>query len=125
LEAATSGKQIWVARGTYKPTTGTDRSVSFQMKSGVKVYGGFAGTETSVSQRSNFKKGEANETILSGDIGTAGDITDNCYHVIFNSEISNTALLDGFTITAGQRIIFCNDVTHRKVRGVYNYNLHW
>jgi hypothetical protein len=122
LEAATSGKQIWVARGTYKPTTGTDRSVSFQMKSGVKVYGGFAGTETSVSQRSNFKKGEANETILSGDIGTAGDSTDNCYHVIFNSEISNTALLDGFTITAGQADNYSvDDVTHGGGGGVYNY----
>ena len=102
LAAATSGKQIWVAKGTYKPTTGTDRTVSFQMKNGVKIYGGFAGTETSIGQRANYGSGEANETILSGDIGTAEVSTDNSYHVISNSGIDSTALLDGFTITGGQ-----------------------
>ncbi len=33
LAAAVSGDEIWVAVGTYKPTPGTDRAVSFQMKS--------------------------------------------------------------------------------------------
>src|SRR5205085_6441581 len=43
--------QVWVAGGTYKPTSTTDRTVSFAMKAGVAIYGGFAGTETALSQR--------------------------------------------------------------------------
>ncbi len=62
--AAVSGDQIWVAVGTYKPTTDTDRTVSFELKSGVEIYGGFAGSETQLSER-NWT---ANVTILSGDL---------------------------------------------------------
>jgi len=123
LAAATSGKQIWVAKGTYKPTTGTDRTVSFQMKNGVKIYGGFAGTETSIGQRANYGSGEANETILSGDIGTAEVSTDNSYHVIFNSGVDNTALLDGFTITGGYADNYSEqDATHAEGGGILNLN---
>ena len=57
--------EVWVAAGTYKPTTGTDRSISFKMKNGVAVYGGFAGNENDLSDRDIA----ANPTILSGDIG--------------------------------------------------------
>ncbi len=46
LAAASSGAEIWVAAGTYGPTAGTDRTVSFTLKIGVEIYGGFAGTET-------------------------------------------------------------------------------
>ncbi len=35
LAAATAGQQIWVAAGTYKPTAGTDRAISFKLKAGV------------------------------------------------------------------------------------------
>lgn len=92
--ASLYGAEVWVVKGTYKPTTGTDREVSFEVKSGVSLYGGFAGTETSRSQR-NYT---SNETILSGEIGTSGDSTDNSYHVIIGAD---NASLDGFTITAG------------------------
>lgn len=99
--------QIWVAAGTYKPTSGADRNISFVMKNGLAIYGGFSGngTETMLSQR-NWT---TNVTTLSGDIGTVGSATDNSYHVIFNnftsgSPLTNGAVLDGFTITGAMRM---------------------
>ena len=97
LAAAVSGKQIWVAAGTYKPTGGTDQNATFTLKSGVKIYGGFTGSETLLSERNP----SANPTILSGDIGTVDNIDDNSYHVVTGNNANSTALLDGFTITAG------------------------
>jgi hypothetical protein len=94
LSVAAGKDEIWVARGTYKPTTGTDRTISFVMRQGVAIYGGFAGTETSQDQRNWV----ANPTILSGDIGTQGDNSDNSYHVVIGA---NNATLDGFMITDG------------------------
>ena len=98
INTASSGDQIWVAAGTYKPTTDTDRDISFSMKNGVAIYGGFNGTETMLLQRNWV----TNVTILSGDIGTANNNTDNSYHVINNSGLNSTAILNGFTITKGQ-----------------------
>lgn len=92
-----SGDELWVKTGTYKPTPTTDRAVSFVLKSGVALYGGFAGTETSRDERD----WATNITILSGDIGTADENSDNSYHVVYGDSINNTAVLDGFTITGG------------------------
>jgi parallel beta-helix repeat protein len=89
--------EVWVAAGTYKPTTGIDRTVSFQMKNGVAIYGGFAGTESSLNER-NWT---TNVTVLSGDIGTPGDSSDNSYHVVYNSNVIDMATIDGFTIQGG------------------------
>jgi hypothetical protein len=41
LGEAANGDQVWVAQGTYKPTTGMDRTVSFLLNAGVSLYGGF------------------------------------------------------------------------------------
>lgn len=91
--------EIWVATGTYKPTTEeTDRSASFHLINGIAIYGGFAGTETQLKDRNSRQ----NPTILSGDIGTADDNSDNTYHVVIGSGTDATALLDGFMITGGQ-----------------------
>jgi hypothetical protein len=94
LAAAQSRDEIWVAAGTYKPTTGTDQSIYFRMIDGVAIYGGFAGTETARGQR-NWS---THATVLSGDIGTIGTASDNTYHVVVGA---NGAVLDGFTITGG------------------------
>ena len=97
LTGASSGDTIWAAADTYYPTTDTDRTISFNLKNGVSVYGGFAGTETQFSQRNPA----VNPTILSGDIGMANDASDNSYHVVDGSGTDSTAVLDGVTITAG------------------------
>ena len=97
ITAAGQYYEIWVAAGTYKPTAIADRNISFNMKNDVAIYGGFAGTETLLSDR-NWA---SNVTILSGDIGIPGDNTDNSYHVVSNSGLNNTAILDGFTIQGG------------------------
>ena len=99
LTAAASGDEIWVAAGVYKPTATADRTISFALKNGVGVYGGFAGTETMRSQRNP----NVNVTALSGDIGMGGVTTDNSYHVVTSdSTVTATGILDGFTVTAGQ-----------------------
>jgi predicted outer membrane repeat protein len=105
LTSATSGNEIWVGAGVYKP--GTTRTATFHLKNGVAVYGGFAGTETVRTQRNPT----THVTILSGDIDNndsqkpiitnlatvTGNAT-NSYHVVTGA---SGATLDGFTITAG------------------------
>ncbi|MPR36206.1 hypothetical protein [Salmonirosea aquatica] len=102
LDDAVSGDQIWVAQGTYKPTTSTtDRLASFIMKEGVKIYGGFTSGQTSLSQRNSNPA--TNGTVLSGDINNDNDKVGNSYHVIFNDQngLTAAAVLDGFTVTGG------------------------
>jgi len=99
LAIAGAGDEIWVAAATYKPTATADRTISFAMKNAVGVYGGFNGTETQRGQRDPV----ANVTILSGDIGTGGDASDNSYHVVLaDGTVTLSGVLDGFTITGGQ-----------------------
>ncbi|MEP7189877.1 MAG: fibronectin type III domain-containing protein, partial [Roseiflexaceae bacterium] len=92
-----SNVQIWVAAGTYKPSAGANRAASFRLVNGATLYGGFAGTESALEDRD----WRTNPTILSGDIGIAGDMADNSYHVVASANASAATLLDGFTITAG------------------------
>ena len=107
-----------MAEGTYRPDddnahhpNGTDlRTDSFKLIDGVCIYGGFTGNETSLDERA----GRFNKTILSGDLqgndnpGTPVEDmhddpsrADNCYHVVTGSGTDDTAVLDGFTIIAG------------------------
>ena len=96
LLAAIPGIEVWVAEGTYKP--GLTRGETFTLKNGVGAYGGFQGGELLRSGRDP----DAHQTILSGDIGTAGVATDNSYHVVSApSGANHTVVLDGFTVTAG------------------------
>ena len=43
IDDAMSADAVWVACGTYTPTTGTNRSISFAMRTGVAIYGSFSG----------------------------------------------------------------------------------
>jgi LPXTG-site transpeptidase (sortase) family protein len=106
--------EIWVAAGVYKPTYRTkssdSRSATFQLKSGVAIYGGFSGVETAREQRSPL----AHLTVLSGDIDnndsqtpvvtdpiTVTGTANNSYNVVYANGPIPGAVLDGFTITAG------------------------
>ena len=122
LNIASSGNKIWVAEGIYKPskesdgTTDESRKFTFKIIQGVEIYGGFAGTETLVSQRTDFGENGANKTILDGDINgndnfnvisggyqtPTGD--DNCYHVVYypsGGGFTSASILDGFIIQGG------------------------
>lgn len=113
LNVASSGDEIWVATGVYTP--GTILTDSFKLVPGVKMYGGFFGSETSLNERDWV----ANPTILSGDIDgddqntngvvmtTSHIVGDNSYHVVYadgtkSTSIISSTVLDGFSITAGK-----------------------
>jgi hypothetical protein len=106
--AAQFSDQIWVAAGTYKPDCGPgitpgDRTATFQLKNGVTVKGGYAG---SGEPDPNARNIEVSETILSGDLaGDDGpDFTNNAensHHVVTAKTTSPAVTLDGFTITGG------------------------
>ncbi|MCQ3939414.1 MAG: hypothetical protein DPW18_20575, partial [Chloroflexi bacterium] len=116
LNLATNGTEIWVANGVYYPDEGSlvinnDRSSSFDLRDGVKVYGGFAGTETVRSQRNIA----SNIAVLTGDIDKDDENTDgnfinesvdhifgsNAYHVVSIHDAGGGTILDGFVITGG------------------------
>jgi len=116
LVYAINGDQIYVAEGIYKPDQGGgqaagDRYATFQLKNGVAIKGGYAGFG---QPEPNARDIDAYETILSGDlngndidIANPEDLLDeptraeNNYHVVTGSGTYETAVLDGFTITAG------------------------
>jgi len=104
LTDAAPGDQIWVETGTYKPTNGADRMISFHLKSGVKIYGGFPVGGSDWAQRDPW----THITTLSGDIGTTGDNSDNSLHVVWGENIDAEGRLDGFYIRDGNANIVGN-----------------
>lgn len=116
--------EVWVAAGVYHPVvtanpasiTAAEAAMSFQVRPGQRVYGGFAGNEATREGRD-----PANHvTVLSGDIGlddsvNADGITwtvhdqvgTNSEHVVLllaaptAGPIGADTVLDGFSITAG------------------------
>jgi len=98
LASSFPGDAIWVAAGTYKPTTDSDRSISFQLGSGVKIYGGFPTGGGDWALRDPL----TNITALSGDINdTPSDTADDSLHVIYGNGLDSSTIVDGFTITSG------------------------
>ena len=97
LSTATLFEDIWVAKGTYLPSLPAGRSATFFLPIYINIYGGFNGTETDVSQLN----ATLNPTILSGDIGVAGNASDNCYHVVTINSTGWPTLYD-LTIANGQ-----------------------
>ena len=107
LATAGPGNQIWVAKGTYYPSRviyfNYPRSVAYQLKNSVPVLGSFHGNEDRATFNTDSRDFEADETILSADIGLPGFDFDNAYHVFLHPDelaLNASALLDGFTLTA-------------------------
>jgi hypothetical protein len=122
IDSARQAYEVWVAAGTYYPTRRNggsgERYRSFQMKAHVALLGGFAGTETKKAQR-DWK---GNRTILSGDIGTVDDSSDNCYHVFYHTGdllLGRTAVLDGFIVSGG---VANGSGEFSKGGAIYNHN---
>ncbi|MGV2389420.1 MAG UNVERIFIED_CONTAM: right-handed parallel beta-helix repeat-containing protein, partial [Microcystis novacekii LVE1205-3] len=107
LSAAAPGQTIWVAAGTYKSSAASNKT--FLLSDGMKMYGGFAGTESNLNQRNIT----ANATTLDGDINgddVPGDFTtnrsDNAQHVVTCVELASNPgiVVDGFIIRNGQTL---------------------
>ena len=83
--------EIWVAKGVYSPGTGS--SDTFLLKKGLKIYGGFDGTESALEER-DIKK---NAVFLDG-----GKVSRKVPVVTaLSGALSNDTRLDGITITGG------------------------
>ena len=119
ITIVTGGDLILVAQGVYKPDQGIgitlgDRRTSFHLKNGVAIKGGYAGFS---EMNPDTRDVGLFQTILSGDLN-GDDIevndpcdlrnepsrADNSSHVVTGSNTDKTAVLDGFTITAGYLI---------------------
>lgn len=98
LATAQYGDEIWVAAGTYYPTTTLEREISFHLRNGVRLLGGFNGTEQFSTQRNPA----FNITGLSGNIGGLSTIFDNSFHVLRGKGLDGNTLTDGFVISDGQ-----------------------
>ncbi len=96
LIASPPGSEFWIASGTYRPTTTTNRAIGFSPKTNQKLLGGFLPGADSLDDRDPA----ANPTILSGDIGIPGFAGDNTEHVIHCANASGL-LIDGFIIEDG------------------------
>ncbi|MFK7771315.1 MAG: T9SS type A sorting domain-containing protein [Saprospiraceae bacterium] len=118
--------EIWVAAGTYKPGGATPDTASFfTFPHDLLLYGGFAGTETMLSERD----WAANETILSGDhldndvdndFDTFRD--DNSLHVMWLTDTVTTAsTVDGFTVRNGDTSPGAASGDDRRGGGIFTY----
>lgn len=96
LNISQPGDTIWVAAGIYATSPTGDRSVSFQLKNGVRIYGGFAGTETALSERDWV----AHPTVLSGAIGGIYHV-DDARHIMFVANPDSNTTVDGLVFKNG------------------------
>lgn len=113
-----TGGEVWVSAGTYKPTSGNNRAISFSMRNNVTIYGGFPadGTGTLANRQPT-----SYSTVLSGNVGNVNTAGDNSYHIINNPaslSLTSSAVLDGFTITGGN----ANGASESDLYGAGMYN---
>ncbi|MFB6343090.1 LamG-like jellyroll fold domain-containing protein [Saccharicrinis sp. FJH62] len=105
LAVAGASDTVFVAEGTYYPETDVsgnatpadNRTKTFTIRPGVYLVGGFNGTESDIASRA-----ATGLTVISGDLGTLSDNSDNSYHVMTVNGFSlDTLKLEGVTIEDG------------------------
>ncbi|MFK7971082.1 MAG: right-handed parallel beta-helix repeat-containing protein, partial [Bacteroidia bacterium] len=115
LSSASVNDQIWVAEGIYVPRDSfMSVLILFPITKDIKLYGGFDGTETMLSERDPVQ----HLTILSGDVNgddIAGDFlnnrTDNREAISFIADsISSATIIDGFTFRGGHAAGIINNI---------------
>ncbi|WP_061026460.1 right-handed parallel beta-helix repeat-containing protein [Bradyrhizobium sp. CCH5-F6] len=92
--ASVSNAAVWIKAGTYRPARKNDGIAAFTLYDGVKLYGGFAGTETALEQR----PASGARTILSAKAAKDGY---HYPHVLYGAD--NT-VLDGLTLRDGRAL---------------------
>ena len=93
--------EIRIAEGTYRPITNDNRARSFSIGvDGVRLLGGFAGSEADPMQRDT----EIHPTILTGNIGVESDHDDNSFHVLRFDTLSSSAGFTNETVIEGIEI---------------------
>ncbi len=90
--------QLWIKAGNYFPTTDGDKLKYLEITRNLKVYGGFAGTESAILNRDL----QTNVTTISGNIGNAASTSDNSHHLLViwpktDVVITNQTTIDGIT----------------------------
>ena len=120
LDLTVDGDEVRVASGTYHPNSAPGTTLTnptefyFWMNTNINLKGSYApSTDTQ-----DF----SNPSILSGDLGTT-----NTVHVLVTTNLNNTALIEGFTITGGAAVYNSGSVTigghtlqYREGGGMYN-----
>ncbi|MCX6305673.1 MAG: PA14 domain-containing protein [Bacteroidetes bacterium] len=116
MRLATSGKQFWIAEGIYKVCVDNDREKSFELGQNIRLYGGFAGTETDTLQRNL----PLHTTVFSGDIGVQGDSTDNTKIILKTISVPWTiySYIDGIDFLRAY-----NSLSNTIGTGIYNTGL--
>lgn len=93
LGCAEEGSVIFMAKGSYYPSP-NDRAISFTLKNGVKVYGGFP-------PGGGVRNIEVHATILSGEIQRDGTKENNSRTIVKAANVDSTTRLDGVTVSDG------------------------
>ena len=98
LDLATVGDEIRVASGTYLPTetpnnSADNRDKAFHFNKNVVLKGSYD-PDTDTQDYNN-------PSILSGDLGTLGNTSDNAYHVLITASLTAATTIDGFTFSGG------------------------
>lgn len=143
LTKAVAGDQIWmqgfdtITKDNVYFVPEDHKATGFTLKSGVQLYGGFAGTEKSINDRETLGKPYQMKfrSVLSGDLNNDDEVdntnlifpanttrTDNATHVLSvdmapsSGSNNNTypTVINGFTITGGHA-----DGTSEKGGGIY------
>ncbi|WP_147676031.1 T9SS type A sorting domain-containing protein [Algibacter pacificus] len=113
--------EIRVAGGqTFKPSTSrlctggcsSPRDYYFLIQNDIQIKGSY--------NVSNDTQDYSNPTILSGDVGVLDNNSDNTLRVVVTTNLTNAALLDGFTITQGN----ANGIKQAVINGqsINNFN---